>query len=348
MSQDDRPRVSVVIPTYNRSHLIGDAIRSACDQGRSVAEVIVVDDASTDATVAVVDAIDDPRLRLIHRAERGGPAAARNDGITASTGEFIAFLDSDDVWLPGKIDLQLACFARHPEVGMLWTELDAVDAAGASLAGGLSRVYAAWRTVEPRDLFDKSAPLDDAGGPPGARVWWGDILARMIAGNLVHTSSVIISRSRLDAVGLFDPAFRESGEDFDFHLRTSAAGPVGLIDVPTVRYRFGADDQLTSRRYLVALSGNYLRALQKAAAAYEGDVRVAPAAIRRAVTDARAWHGEELLDAGRRSEARGHLVRSLVRPTARRLALLVDALLPDWLSRSLRRGYRSARSRAGR
>jgi len=348
MTEDGRPRVSVVIPTYNRAGLIGGAVRSALDQGPAVAEVIVVDDASTDETGAAVAQIDDPRLRLVRRDRQGGPAAARNDGIEAATGEFVAFLDSDDRWLPDKINLQLACFDRLPDVGMLWSDLDAVDDSGTDLPGGLRRVYAAWRSVDPNTLFSASLPLEDLGGPAGRRLWWGDILRPMLGGNLVHTSCVIVRRSRLDEVGGFDPSFRESGEDFDFHLRTCAAGAVGFIDHPTVRYRFGADDQLTAPRHLVALSANYLGALQKAADRYRNDPRIPAASIRRAIADARAWYGEELLDAGRRREAARELLRSLRRPRGRRIVLLADALLPGGISRRARRIYRRFRSPAGR
>jgi glycosyltransferase involved in cell wall biosynthesis len=108
------PRVSVVIPAFNREKTIRRAVESVRAQHFSDFEILVVDDASSDATCAVVTAIDDPRLRLIARARNGGASAARNSGITASKGDLIAFLDSDDEWMPEKLGRQVAALDAAP------------------------------------------------------------------------------------------------------------------------------------------------------------------------------------------------------------------------------------------
>ena len=108
------PQVSVVIPVHNREALIGRAIDSVLRQSFADFELLVVDDGSTDATAARVLAHADPRLRLLRHAENRGAAAARNTAIAAARGEFIAFLDSDDEWLPDKIARQVACLAAAP------------------------------------------------------------------------------------------------------------------------------------------------------------------------------------------------------------------------------------------
>lgn len=100
-------KVSVVIPSYNSSSYINNAIESALSQTYDNLEVIVADDASTDDTCAVVHKIKDPRVKLIRRTENGGAAAARNSAIDAATGRYIAFLDSDDYWLPNKLSVQI-------------------------------------------------------------------------------------------------------------------------------------------------------------------------------------------------------------------------------------------------
>lgn len=100
-------KVSVVIPSYNSSSYINNAIESALNQTYGNLEVIVADDASTDDTCAVVHKIKDPRVKLIRRTENGGAAAARNSAIDAATGRYIAFLDSDDYWLPNKLSVQI-------------------------------------------------------------------------------------------------------------------------------------------------------------------------------------------------------------------------------------------------
>ncbi|MGL6044061.1 MAG: glycosyltransferase family 2 protein, partial [Sandaracinobacteroides sp.] len=106
--------VSVVIPAYNREATVGTAIRSVLWQTLSPVEVIVVDDGSTDGTAAAVQAIDDPRVRLVSQAN-GGISAARNRGIEAATQPWVAFQDSDDEWLPLKLEKQMASLALAPE-----------------------------------------------------------------------------------------------------------------------------------------------------------------------------------------------------------------------------------------
>ena len=110
-----KPLLSVVIPTWNRAHFVCDAVESAFKQRPGAVEVIVVDDASTDDTVALLESTFGSRIRLLQRASRGGPGAARNAGAALASGEFVGFLDSDDVWLDGKFDAELRVFAEFPE-----------------------------------------------------------------------------------------------------------------------------------------------------------------------------------------------------------------------------------------
>jgi glycosyltransferase involved in cell wall biosynthesis len=111
LSTPSASMVSVVIPTYNRAHLVGRAIRSVLQQTHQRLEILVVDDASSDGTEEIVRGFRDDRIRYLrHDSNRGG-SAARNTGIRAATGEYLAFLDSDDEWLPDKLRKQLALFA---------------------------------------------------------------------------------------------------------------------------------------------------------------------------------------------------------------------------------------------
>jgi glycosyltransferase involved in cell wall biosynthesis len=109
------PLLSVVIPTWNRAQLVRDAIRSVLAQREGEVEAIVVDDASTDATAELLESDFGDRVRLLRLEHRRGPGGARNAGARLARGEFVAFLDSDDVWLPGKFDAELEVFARFPE-----------------------------------------------------------------------------------------------------------------------------------------------------------------------------------------------------------------------------------------
>src|SRR5262249_45951625 len=109
------PRVSVVIPTYNRSHSVGTAVRSVIDQELAALECIVLDDGSVDDTPAVVSKIEDDRVRYIRRPH-AGVAAARNAGVAEARANIIAFLDSDDIWRPEKLQREMDFLDRHPEV----------------------------------------------------------------------------------------------------------------------------------------------------------------------------------------------------------------------------------------
>jgi glycosyltransferase involved in cell wall biosynthesis len=109
-----KPLLSVVIPTWNRAHIVGEAIESALNQRVGEVEVIVVDDCSTDTTLELLKKTFGSRVHVLQMATRCGQGTARNAGALLATGEFVGFLDSDDVWLPGKLDAELRVFAGHP------------------------------------------------------------------------------------------------------------------------------------------------------------------------------------------------------------------------------------------
>ena len=191
MGKAKNPTVSVIIPTYNRAHLIGRAIRSVLNQTYQDFELIVVDDGSTDNTEEVVKGFNDGRIRYIRHDENRGGAAARNTGIKASQGEYIAFLDSDDEWLPHKIEKQLTVFSKG------------------SLRLGV--VYTGVRTVDLRSGRLIHIKL------PQAR---GDIFRKLLSENVVvgSTSTALIRRSCLGKSGLFDENL-PSRQDLDLWIR---------------------------------------------------------------------------------------------------------------------------------
>lgn len=110
-----RPILSVVIPTRNRAYLVGEAIESALCQREGQVEVIVVDDGSTDETADVLARNFGSRIHLLRMPTRRGAGAARNAGVRVASGELVAFLDDDDLWLPGKLDAELRVFERFPD-----------------------------------------------------------------------------------------------------------------------------------------------------------------------------------------------------------------------------------------
>src|SRR6478672_2666674 len=126
-------RVSVIMPVYNGAAFVSRAIDSVLRQTVRDLELIVVDDGSTDDTREVVTAITDSRLRYIHQQNRG-PSVARNNGIRAASAEWIAFLDSDDYWLPTKLEAQLARAREVPDAGVIYCGAKYLDPSGNFIA----------------------------------------------------------------------------------------------------------------------------------------------------------------------------------------------------------------------
>ena len=332
-----KPLVSVIIPTHNRATLVQRAIKSALTQTHDEVEVIVVDDGSSDRTAEQLEASfgSDSRVALLRTSNRG-VAAARNTGLERATGSHIAFLDSDDEWFPWKLDFQLQCLDRLPGVGMIWTDMAAVATDGSPVASRYLRTfYRRYSGVDLEKITDGSYPIERAGAD-GGRLWHGDLYRAMLDGNLVHTSTVLLTGDRLSLVRAFDETLTGTGEDFDFHLRVCAAGPVAFADLPTITYRVGAPDQLTRPDLMVQMARNYLATIDKAITADRG--RTPDVALRRARARAHAWLGEELLDAGARDEATTHLRAALRGPRPVRTgALLLITKLPPPIGAMARR-----------
>jgi glycosyltransferase involved in cell wall biosynthesis len=182
-------KVSVVIPTYNRAHLLCEAIESVLAQSYTGFELIVVDDGSTDNTEEVVRSIADPRVKYVKQAN-GGPSVARNTGVRTATGEFVAFLDSDDLWLPGKMAAQMAIVEDDPTVGLVY---------------GL---YYHTKNGGERKLQGECYPVGSRPLPEGPNI---------------HLSTSMIQRSWIERIGGFDEKLSWS-DDLELMWRLSMAG----------------------------------------------------------------------------------------------------------------------------
>lgn len=326
--------VSVVIPTYNRAEVMRGSIDSVLAQTHAAVEVILVDDGSRDGTRAVAESYDS-RVRYVHQ-DNAGVSAARNRGFAHARGEFIALLDSDDEYLPWKLAAQVAVLRRFPEVGMVWTDMSAVDERGTLLqARYLRTFYDAHEAAQLETVFDRPGTLGelcpDAPEPVrGAPVYTGEIFSQMLLGNLVHTSTVVLRRDRLRAVGHFDVTLRESGEDYEFHLRTCSLGPVAFIDVPTLRYRVGAADQLTAPHLGIYRAKNNLTTVLRWLERGGDRVRLPRRQLRQRLGQAYGWVGESELEYGDRRLAAPNLWKSLtyVPWQPRTTALLLVSLIP--------------------
>lgn len=201
--------ISVIIPTYNRSHTVGKAIESVLRQTYQDFEINVIDDGSTDNTrEALAPYLD---KILYEYKENAGIASARNRGIELAKGEYIAFLDSDDFWKPEKLERQMECFAKHPQYGLVATRCitNVVDLNFNTIAINKVRRSGKSGWVYP-DLFCK---------------------------NFLRTSSVMVKKECFQEVGKFDEAFPRC-EEIDMWLRLSKKYPVGFInDILTVYTR---------------------------------------------------------------------------------------------------------------
>jgi glycosyltransferase involved in cell wall biosynthesis len=211
------PLVSVIIPTYNRGWILRDAIDSVLGQTYADFELIVVDDGSTDRTPQILDAYGD-RLRVIRQANQG-VSAARNRGIGESSGPLIALLDSDDIWLPKKLSVQVDFFNKNPAALICQTE-------EIWIRNGL-RVNPGKRHRKPSGMiFERSLELC-----------------------LVSPSAVMVRRELFAKVGLFDENL-PACEDYDLWLRVGCRFPVHLIDKPLTIKRGGHEDQLSRQSSL--------------------------------------------------------------------------------------------------
>jgi glycosyltransferase involved in cell wall biosynthesis len=206
------PTVSVILTTYNRGWVLREAIDSVLAQDFRDFELIVVDDGSTDDTGQLLDAYDQDLIVL--RQSNQGVSAARNRGIAAAGGRLVAFLDSDDLWLPGKLTRQVAFFSSNPAAVINQTE-------EIWIRNGVR--------VNPKTRHHKLS---------------GMIFEQSLALCLVSPSAVMIKRSLFDEVGLFDEEL-PACEDYDLWLRISWRYPVHLIETPLIVKRGGHADQLS-------------------------------------------------------------------------------------------------------
>jgi len=203
------PRVTVVIPSYNAQETIRSALDSALAQGPHVDEVLVVDDGSDDGTASVVREYGHA-VTLVSEPHRGDPAIPRNIGIQRASNDLIAFLDADDVWLPGKVDAQLAALVAEPGVGLVCTN--------------------AFRQTQPEVFCDLQPYLPRGAGASG------DVLAQLLVDNFVITSSVLVLRAVVEDVGYFRNGSAGS-EDYGLWLRAARVCRFVYLEQPWLTYR---------------------------------------------------------------------------------------------------------------
>jgi glycosyltransferase involved in cell wall biosynthesis len=313
------PLVSVIITTYNQARYIGATIQSAIDQDLADREIIVVDDGSTDATPPVVAAFG-PQVVYLRQANQG-VAGSRNTGIRHARGEFLAFLDGDDLWEPRKLSRQVAAAQDHALAGLI-------------VAGGM-QVDGEGAILRPSLLAPSIAALLGSSDSVTLRCY-----DQLLAQNVILTSSqVLVPRTVLDRVGLSDVRIGHAS-DWDLYLRIAARYEITFLREALTRWRYlptsvSGPQHLREMRWAADEIGVLRKQLKHAAADYRPVIRT----LIQARTFERAYaiycYGMDT----DRAFARAQLLRMLRRhPTSATVLSLLAALhVPRQLSRRLRR-----------
>lgn len=194
--------ISAIIPTYNRAHCIGEAINSILVQTYPVSEIIIADDCSTDNTEEVIREMNNPIIKYVRLPNNMGAGGARNYGVSRASGEYIAFLDSDDRWTSDKISKQIKYYELHPEVGLVYS----------------------------RYLFHKNDGSDiEVPEIKDLSVLEGDIITDLFLRNKIGAPTVMIKKSIFEETGGFDEEM-DSLEDWDFAIKVALKYPIGFVN----------------------------------------------------------------------------------------------------------------------
>lgn len=198
--------ISVIIPAYNAAPTILETIRSVQQQSFSDFEIVIINDGSTDDLLKQLSTIHDPRINVFSY-ENGGLSVARNRGISHATGEYIAFLDADDLWTPDKLELQLAALQNCPKAGVAYSWTYFMDEQGQSFHVG-------------QNVSVK-----------------GNVYADLLVSNfLAHGSNPMIRRAAINSVGAFNPTV-SGAADWDYWLRLAAKWEFVVVPKPQIFYR---------------------------------------------------------------------------------------------------------------
>lgn len=200
------PTISVIIPAYNAERTITKTIESVQQQTASDFELIVVDDGSSDKTLEIVKGLVDERLKVFSY-ENAGAAIARNRGLAHSTGEFISFLDADDLWTPDKLELQLAALQKQPEAGVAYSWTSFIDEEG--------------------NLLYLQQPV----------FYEGNVYPQLLLSNFLVCGSIpLVRRQAIESVGELDPVLK-STHDWDYWLRLAEKWAYVLVPKHQIFYR---------------------------------------------------------------------------------------------------------------
>jgi len=234
-------KVSVIIPTYNRARYLKSSIDSVLSQTYTDIELIVVDDGSTDNTKEVVQKYDN---KIIYEhIPNGGVANARNHGMKLASGDYIAYLDSDDLYYPEKVELQVSFLEKFKDVGMVYTEFSGFDDKNFSEYRHLKQYHkSAYVTgaLTYEEIFRKRFPVYSFYNNPDYRSefsYIGEIFENYLYNTIIFTNSMMYRKSVQDEIGLQNPDFGFF-HDLEYALRICKHYSIGFIDIPTYKLRY--------------------------------------------------------------------------------------------------------------
>jgi len=204
------PKVSVIIPTYNRSALLRRTVQSVLNQTFTDYEIVIVNNSSTDDTRKMIESLNDQRIKVYDTQNGGIIASSRNMGIKNSQGDYISFLDDDDLWTPDKLEKQAAYLDKNPQFFLVYSPVWTIDE----------------NDVKKEFLAIKRHPRE------------GDLFEELVRGNYIPQLTVMIRRVVAEKIGVFntEPEYR-SIEDYDYWLRIASRYKIGYINEPLGLYR---------------------------------------------------------------------------------------------------------------
>jgi glycosyltransferase involved in cell wall biosynthesis len=280
-NQLDSPLVSVIMPNYNKEKFIAESIKSIQGQSYKNLELIIVDDVSTDGSLKTIKkaAAGDSRIKIFSQTKNVGAAIARNTGISNSTGDCIGFCDSDDIWLPEKLDIQVEALKRNPEIDVVHGDALIIDGAGVPTGGKFSSIY----STEKRNKD-------------------GFIFNDLVRTNYISTSTVLFKRACIESAGLF-PENIKWLEDWMYMLRLAEKHKFLYLKEPLIKYRVYDGNSMYDAE-------NYEKSRL---AAYPMILSEFPSLDENSKAFLHQRMGRVLLGVGRPVESRQYLMKSLVK-----------------------------------
>ena len=228
----EKPRVSVIIPTYNRAKFLLDAIESVLNQTYPNVEIIVIDDGSTDNTKEVLKPFDG-KIRYLS-SNHSGVAHARNLGMRAASGKYIAFLDSDDMYLPYKLSLQVDFIEKHPAIGMVCSDISGRYEDGTLDEFFLRNYHSFWnrKNLTYKDIFSESGVFTTDVLVRAIEYYSGDIFKYVLHEPLIPSNTILFDKKILEVVGYQNVSYRFA-QEYEFVVRICKHFRIAFLDIPT-------------------------------------------------------------------------------------------------------------------